>query len=240
MSRGAWTVHRDGRVATLTFARPPDQHVRLTDLDDLRAVLDPLGRDEEVAVVAITGAGPGQFIGHAALEDIAALRAGADGPAFARTWAAATTAVERLPQPVVALVDGSAQGGGCELALACSLRLAGPHASFQQHEILRGAMPGAGATQRLPRLIGAGRANRMILTGARVDGAEAHRIGLVEEYFPDPGATAAMHHWVQELAQRRRASLVAAKTACTAALHRPLDDGLRQEQELFLDLLAGP
>jgi enoyl-CoA hydratase/carnithine racemase len=237
MSRGPWTVRRDGRVATLAFASPPDHHVRLTDLDDLRAVLDPLGRDDEVSVVAITGAEPGHFIGHASRDDIAALRAGADGPTFTQAWAAATTALEQLPQPVVALVDGPAQGGGCELSLACSLRLAGPHASFQQHEILRGAMPGAGATQRLPRLIGAGRAARMVLTGARVGGEEAHRIGLADDYFGDEGATAEMHAWVHELSQRRREALVAAKVACRAALHLPLDEGLRREQDLFLDLL---
>lgn len=239
MSRGPWTVRRDGRVATLVFASPPDHHVRLTDLDDLRAVLDPLGRDDGVSVVAIAGAGPGQFVGHASRDDIAALRAGADGPTFTRAWAAATAAIEELPQPVVAVVDGPAQGGGCELALACSLRLAGPHASFQQHEILRGAMPGAGATQRLPRLIGTGRASRMILTGARVGGEDAHRIGLVDEYFPGEEATAAMHAWVQELSGRRRQSLVAAKAAGVAAQHLPLDDGLRLEQQLFLGVLTG-
>ena len=230
-----WVVESSGPVATVRFSRPPEHRVRLVDLRALGVLLTELAVDDTVSVVVLTGEGPGAFPGPADLDDLAPLRSGADGRPFLEQWETTLTALEDLPQPVVAAVDGPARGGGCEMTLAATFRLAGPSASFGQMEILRGAMPGAGATQRLPRLVGAARAASMVLTGRTVDADEAERIGLVEQRFTaDAGER--MHEWAQELAERPRAALIAAKAALIAAT-RPSLAGLRIEQDHFLDLI---
>ena len=232
-----WSLTRTGPVATLAFAGPPDNQVSAAHLRELRAVLAQLAADD-VSVVVLCGARPGAFIGHAARSDIDAMRRGDTGIELLDEWRTALLAIEDLPQPVVAAVDGPALGGGCELALACTFRLAGPGATFCQMEITRGAIPGAGATQRLPRLVGPGHAALMIMTGRVVGAAEAARIGLVNEVFPGPDAAGAMQRWAAQLAERPSAALFAAKAALVAAHRVPLLEGLRVEQELFLQVLG--
>ena len=232
----AWSLDRTGPVATLRFSRPPEHRVRLVDLHRLRGHLEELAADESVAVVVLAGEGPGAFPGPADLDDLAPLRAGADGRPFLEQWETTLTALEDLPQPVVAAVDGPARGGGCEMTLAATFRLAGPSASFCQMEILHGVMPGAGATQRLPRLVGPSRAASMVLTGRTVDADEAARIGLVEQRFASE-AHEQMDAWAHALAERPRPALVTAKSALSAASRLPMSAGLRLEQDHFLELI---
>jgi enoyl-CoA hydratase/carnithine racemase len=156
---------------------------------------------------------------------------------FAR-WLWTLRRIETIPQPVVAAIDGPAWGGGCELSLACTLRIGSPRAEFCQMEILRGAVPGAGASQRLPRLIGAGRAAEMILTGRPVGAEEAKAIGLLNALFDDSDFQAAALDWARELARRRRPALVAAKQALNEGRDLPLLEGLKHEQELFLGVFS--
>ena len=121
--------------------------------------------------------------------------------------------LESMPQPVVAAVDGQAWGGGCELSLACTLRVASERAHFGQPEVAVGIIPGAGGTQRLPRLVGAGRAAELVLSARIIDAAEALRIGLVEAVLPTDGFVDAVLEWVQPMATKPRPALFAAKRA---------------------------
>lgn len=169
-------------MATLTINRPEV----LNALDDaVKARLDEtlaaLERDPAVGVVVLTGTGDRAFVSGA---DISALAAKGPQHRLAPGLAETFWALEHLPQPTIAAVNGYALGGGCELALACDLRIASERASFGQPEVNLGILPGAGGTQRLSRLVGVGKAKELIFTGAIIDAAEAKAIGLVNEVVP--------------------------------------------------------
>ena len=155
----------------------PEQLNRLGD-----AFFD-LSQNAAVRAVILTGAGERAFAAGADIKAMARMSP-AEGLAFARQGQAVANAIERMPQPVIAAVNGYAFGGGCELAIACDIRLASDNARFAQPEVGLGIPPGWGGTQRLPRLIGAGFAAEMILTGRHVAADEAMRIGLVNAVHP--------------------------------------------------------
>lgn len=234
----SWSLTREGAVAVVAIDRPPDNLVSFALLRELDELLEKLGNDEAVSVVLITAARPGQFVGHADRGDLDRVGRGElDSDEFAN-WLWSLRRIETIPQPVVAAIDGRAWGGGCELALACTLRVGSPRAEFCQMEIVRGAIPGAGASQRLPRLIGFGRAAEMILTGRPIDAREAREIGLLNAVLDAPDFRQAALEWALELASRRRPSLVAAKRALYEGRELPLLEALEHEQRLFLDVFA--
>src|SRR5690606_31737737 len=142
--------------------------------------------------------------------------------------------VAAYPGPTIAMVNGYALGGGCELALACDIRVAARSARFGQPEIRLGLIPGGGGTQRLPRLIGAGRALRLILTGDVVDGEEAWRLGLVDVLVDDAGLHNRTLEMARSIAAHSTVALRLAKAAVAAALEAPLSQGLAHERELFI------
>ena len=234
----SWDVTHKGAVAVVTVDRPPDNLMSFALLRELEELLETIGNDESTAVVVISAARPGLFVGRADRGDLDRVGRGElDTDEFAR-WLWTLRRIETIPQPVVAAIDGPAWGGGCELSLACTLRIGSPRAEFCQMEILRGAVPGAGASQRLPRLIGAGRAAEMILTGRPVGAEEAKAIGLLNALFDDSDFQAAALDWARELAGRRRPALVAAKQALNEGRDLPLLEGLKHEQELFLGVFS--
>jgi enoyl-CoA hydratase len=170
--------------------------------------------------------------------------AGADisefgGPDEARTVGAAfldaLEAVAAIPRPTVAAVGGYALGGGCELALACDLRIASERARFGQPEILLGIIPGGGGTQRLARLVGPSRAKDLVFSGRQVDAEEALRIGLVDRVVPTEDFEAAALAWATELARGPSAVAGLAKRAIDGGLDLDLAAGLRLEQDLFVE-----
>ncbi len=172
-------VDRDGAVATLTINRPKVLNaLNRHTLQELDAALRELADDAAVRVVILTGAGEKAFVAGADINELAAL-----SPVAAREQAAmgqrVFDRVERLGKPTIAAINGYALGGGCELAMACTLRLAAETARLGQPEIQLGLLPGYAGTQRLPRLVGKGRALEIMLTGAPIGAADAHRIGLV-------------------------------------------------------------
>jgi enoyl-CoA hydratase len=140
--------------------------------------------------------------------------------------------MDRCPQPILAAIGGYALGGGLELALACDLRIASEDAQLGLTEVNLAIIPGGGGTQRLPRLVGRGKALEMILTGARVSAAEALRIGLVERVVPAGQALAAAMELARTLAARAPVALRYAKEAVVKGLALPLADGLRLENDL--------
>ena len=178
-------VETSDGVATITVSRPEKLNALNAEvLDGLRAAFERARDDAATGAVILTGAGDKAFVAGA---DIAALAA-IDSPSTARELAkrgqSLTRLMETLGKPVIAAINGYALGGGCELALACTLRLAAEGAKIGQPEVKLGLIAGYGGTQRLPRLVGEGRALELLLTGEPVDAAEAFRIGLVNRVVP--------------------------------------------------------
>ncbi|HEX7795091.1 MAG TPA: enoyl-CoA hydratase-related protein [Vicinamibacterales bacterium] len=177
-------IERDAAVAIITINRPKVLNaLNVSTLDDLRRAVLELKRDDGVRAIVLTGAGDKSFVAGADINEFAA-----NSPASGRDQALAGQHVfdliENLGKPVIAAVNGYALGGGCELAMACTLRIAADTARFGQPEINLGLVPGYGGTQRLPRLVGKGKAMELILTGAPITAAEAERIGLVNRVVP--------------------------------------------------------
>jgi enoyl-CoA hydratase len=195
-------LDRDGAVATVTINRPRVLNaLNAATLDELRRSVLELKQDDGVRVVVITGSGEKAFVAGADINELAQAT-----PATARVLALAGQHVfdliEQLGKPVIAAVNGYALGGGCELAMACTLRIAAEHARIGQPEISLGLIPGYGGTQRLPRLVGKGRALEIVLTGAPVTAAEAERIGLVNRVVPANDLMVSVHALAQTLASQ--------------------------------------
>ncbi|MDQ6886610.1 MAG: enoyl-CoA hydratase-related protein [Gemmatimonadota bacterium] len=214
------------RIATITINRPD----KLNALDD--ATIADLGRAIEEATlrrdvggVILTGAGAKAFVAGA---DIAQLST--QGPVDGRARAARGQAIfdrfEQSPKPVIAAINGYALGGGCELAMACHIRIAAEHARFGQPEVKLGIGPGYGGTQRLPRLVGKGRALELLLTGEMIDAAEAHRIGLVNRVVPASQLMAT----AEEMMRKILAQAPLAVALCIDAVNRGLDTSLAEGQ----------
>src|SRR5262245_32106927 len=221
-----FTVERRDAVALVTFSRPPRNLMSMAAMTELEGVLGGLAGDDDVNVVVITGGVPGYFIAHADLDDLMKLGRGEPVEGDPGSWGRTFALMDSMPQPVVAAINGQAWGGGCELSLACTLRVAAASAHLGQPEVVVGIIPGGGGTQRLPRLIGAGRAAELILTGRVIDAVEAERIGLVEAVLPDEGFVDAAVAWAARIAERPRHAVVAAKRAILDGLQVPLADGL--------------
>lgn len=217
------------RIATVTVNRP-DKLNALNDavLDELDRAADEIRDRADVGAAILTGAGAKAFVAGA---DIAELvkQGPFDGKARALRGQAVLRKLETCPKPVVAAVNGFALGGGCELAMACHVRIAAEHAKFGQPEVKLGITPGFGGTQRLPRLVGKGRALELILTGQMIDAAEAFRIGLVNRVVP----AAELLPTCEKLLRTILAQGPLAVALCVEAVDRGLSVGL--EDGLLLE-----
>lgn len=236
---GDWGLEREGRVALLTFDRPPRNFMSFAAMEELESRLVELSEDEGISVVALTGGVDGYFVAHADLDDLSKLGRGEEVAGDPRAWGRALGLLESIPQPTVAAVNGQAHGGGCEISLACTMRVASTSGHFAQPEVAVGIIPGAGGTQRLPRVVGPGRAAELILSGRRVEADEAKAIGLCEAVLPDEGFREALLAWLEPIASKPRSALAAAKRAMTDGLRMAFDDGLRLEGRLFVELQGG-
>jgi enoyl-CoA hydratase/carnithine racemase len=228
---------RLGRTLVLTLDHPPVNVLSRPVLEMLLERLRAAERDEEVRVVVLASASDKVWAAGANIREMAPM-----GPKEAfehgRLGQSVTRAIERLPLPVIAAVQGVCYGGGCELALACDFVIASEDAQFGQPEVNLGIMPGWGGTRRLPRRIGATRARRWILTGRPVAAAEAADAGLVDRLTPRPGLLPAALALAEELAQKPPLALAAAKYALLSALDPAIDDGLAVELDLWARLFG--
>ena len=211
-------------IATLTVDRPSVKNALNFDtINELHRVLDELAANADAGVLIITGAGESSFVSGADINDIRA-RTREDGLAAINSSLFAK--IDAFPKPVIAAVNGYALGGGCELALACDIRVAADTAKFGQPELGLGIIPGAGATQRLPRVVGLGWAKHLVLTGDIIDARQALEIGLVTAVMP----ASQLQVRARELAKRilRQGPLAArlAKVSLNASARVDLDSGL--------------
>ncbi|HEY0874983.1 MAG TPA: enoyl-CoA hydratase-related protein [Vicinamibacterales bacterium] len=175
---------REGGIATITINRPKVLNALNTQtLDELRRVILACRHDEAVRCVIITGSGEKSFIAGADINELS-VQTPTGGREHAMTGQHVLDLIENLGKPVIAAINGFALGGGCELAMACTIRIAADTARLGQPEINLGIIPGYAGTQRLARLVGRGRALEILLTGDHITAAEAHRLGLVNRVVP--------------------------------------------------------
>lgn len=218
-------VERRGDVVLLTLnAEERRNAIDQQMVDGLHAALDALAPDDAVAAIVLTGAGDKAF---AAGADIAQLRDRTSADALRGINSTIFERIEEFPVPVIAAIRGYALGGGCELAIACDLRVVGASAKLGQPEVKLGIIPAAGGTYRLPRLVGLGRARELIYTGRIVDADEALRIGLANRVVPDAEVVDAAIAMADEIAQNGRLAVRGAKRVLNA-LSRPGQESARQ------------
>jgi enoyl-CoA hydratase len=225
-------AERHDRVAILTVNRPDKMNALNEQVrSDLLAALAALESDDAIGVVVVTGAGDKSFIAGADIAEFAGRTP------FDQRWAMRSPRVfdvmGAFPKPVIAMINGFCLGGGCELAMSCDLRVASDKARFGQPEINLGLIPGGGGTQRLPRLVGIGRAMSMVLTGEMIGAAEAREIGLVERVWPHDELRARTLELAGKIAAKSPLALRVAKEAVRASQRLPIEDGIAYERDLF-------
>lgn len=220
-------------IATITVSRPDKLNAlnrdTMTELHDAFARIE---EDRATRALIITGAGEKAFIAGADINELAAM---APMEAHAASWRGQQILrrLETMRKPSVAAINGFALGGGLELAMACTLRVAVPNAKLGQPEVKLGILPGYGATQRLPRLIGRGRALDLLLSGEPIAAAEAHRIGLVNYVVPPPELLNFCRGWIQKAMANAPVAIALAMEAVDVGLNSALEDGLRFESNAF-------
>jgi enoyl-CoA hydratase len=226
-----YDVDGDG-IAVVTLDRPDKLNALSTRvLADLSRAFRQARADDGVRGVVLTGAGEKAFAAGADIEEFTALDA-LEGHRFALRGQSVFNTIENLPKPVVAAVNGFALGGGCELALACHLRVASERAQFGQPEVNLGLIPGYGGTQRLPRIVGQGIATEMVLTGDRITAQRAYEIGLVNHVVTPEGLLEAAKDLVRKIVSKAPLAVAMSLNAIRSA-DLPLAQGLQLEAALF-------
>ena len=220
-------------IAYVTVNRPKSLNaLNHATLDEIRAVMEDARDDSAIHGVILTGAGDKAFVAGADISEIAPLGA-VDAATFTRQGQTTFDLIENLGKPVIAAINGFALGGGCELAMACTIRLATERAHFGQPEVKLGVIPGFGGTQRLPRLIGKGRAMQLILTATMIDAAEAYRIGLVNEVVPADALLARAEALLGQIVANAPLATRFAIQAINRGLDMSQDQGMLLESALF-------
>ena len=226
-------LERDGAVAVLTINRPQVLNALNTPtVDALRRAVLELKHDPAIRVVILTGAGEKAFVAGADINELAVQRP-VDGKEHALRGQHVFDLIENMGKPVIAAINGFALGGGCELALACTLRLAADTARLGQPEINLGIIPGYAGTQRLARLVGKGAALDLLLSGRHITAAEALQIGLVNRVVPAAELMTEARKLASELAAKPPIAMRYIIEAVNRGLEMPLDKGQFLEATLF-------
>jgi len=226
-------IERDASVLIVTINRPKVLNaLNAATLDELDRALEEARLDDAVRAIILTGAGEKSFVAGADINELA-VQTPVTGREHARRGQGLFDRIERLGKPVIAAVNGFALGGGCELAMACTLRLAANTARFGQPEINLGLMPGYAGSQRLPRLVGRGRALELLLTGESITADEAWRIGLVNRVVPAADLAIEARRLAQMLAAKPPVAIRYILDAVAGGLEMSLADAQTYEATLF-------
>lgn len=226
-------IEIENRIMTITINRPDKLNaLNHQTLEELQSAFAGAQTNGDVDVIILTGAGEKSFVAGADIQELTACDA-MGGQKFALFGQHVYNQIEQSKRPVIAAVNGFALGGGCELAMACHIRVASENAKFGQPEVNLGAIPGYGGTQRLARLIGIGRAAEMILTGAAIDANEAYRIGIANKVVPKGNAVSAAKEMANVIVSKSPVAIRFSLEALHAVHEMSLSDGLHTEAALF-------
>ena len=233
MSEELVLLEKTPPLATITINRPKALNALNSKvLKALEEVLDQVNVDDEIRVVIITGSGEKAFVAGADIAEMSEMTP-LEGSNFSRLGQLVFKKVEELKKPVIAAVNGYALGGGSELALACDFIYASENAKFGLPEVTLGIFPGFGGTQRLPRLIGKGRAKELIFTGKMISASEAYEIGMVNKVVPLDQLMDAVKEVATQIAKNGPIAVYIAKNLVDVGYDIPLDDGCLMESRSF-------
>jgi enoyl-CoA hydratase len=228
----------NGPVAQITLNRPKVMNaLNRETVQEIYAAFRHVKEDCAIQSVILTGAGEKAFVAGADIAELSAMDGEGAGD-FSKIGQEALLFIETLGKPVIAAVNGFALGGGCEIAMACTFRIAAENARFGQPEVKLGIIPGYGGTQRLPRLVGKGRALQLILTGEIIDAHEAHRIGLVNEVVPSADLIARCETILKQIGSNAPIAIHHSINAVNEGMETDLKSGLEVEAKYFA-LAAG-
>ncbi len=226
-------LKKDAALAWLTIKRPKALNaLNFQTLDEMDAALNDIEGDASIGLLVISGDGPKSFVAGADISELHKLE-GDGGLETARRGQGLFDRIDNLPIPVIGAVNGFALGGGCELALACDMRIASDNAVLGLPEVKLGVIPGYGGTQRLPRLVGPGFALEMVLSGRMVKADEALSVGLVNRVVPAEELEAVVRDLAGQILANGPLALRAGKEAVKEGLQHPLGGGLELEAKLF-------
>ncbi len=227
-------IAQDNSVSTITLNRPTVLNaLNRATMAELSSAIDELVCNEEVRCIILTGAGDRAFVAGADINELRAIADATAGEAFAAWGQSILFKIENLSKPVIAAINGYALGGGCELAMARDIRIAADSAKLGQPEINLGIIPGYGGTQRLPRLVGKGRAKWLILTGDTISAQEALRIGLVDFVVPAAGLMETAKELAQRIASKAPLALAWAKRSINVGTETDLVTACAYEASQF-------
>ena len=226
-------LEKQGNIAIATIDRPKALNALNSEvLEDLNTLIDTIGADPEIRVLILTGSGDKAFVAGADIGEMSTLTK-AEGEAFGKKGNDVFLKLETLPIPVIAAVNGYALGGGCELSMACDIRICSDTAVFGQPETGLGITPGFGGTQRLARLVGAGMAKQMIYSAKNIKADEALRIGLVNAVYPAEELMPAAQKLAETIARNAPIAVRACKQAIDRGLELPIEEAIAIEETLF-------
>lgn len=226
-------LEKKNSIAYVTVNRPKVLNaLNSATLEELRAAFTDIKADREIRVAIFTGAGEKAFIAGADINELAQ-RDAVSGKEYAARGQSVLDLIENLGKPAIACINGFALGGGCEIALACTMRLASDNAKLGQPEVKLGIIPGYGGSQRLPRLIGKGLANQILLTGEMITAQEAHRIGLVNEVTASAELIARAEAIAAKIIANAPLAVQYTLEAVNRGMEMPLAEGLYLETALF-------
>lgn len=228
-------VAREDRLAVVTINRPPVNALNQDVLNDLEAAFDELAKDETVGAVIVTGGGDKAFVAGADIAEFPKLNS-ANGEKLSLRGQQVFQKIADFPAPVIAAVNGFALGGGMELALACDIRVVAENAKVGLPEVTLGIFPGYAGTQRLPRMIAAGKAKELIFTGAMIDATEAYRIGIADHLTPAGEALNKAREVAAKILKAGPVAVRLAKQAVNKGLDQTLDEGQKTEAAFFARL----
>jgi len=224
---------KENGIGIVTINRPKVLNaLNAATILELDRLFDEIARDDSIHVVIVTGSGEKAFVAGADIAEMASMSA-IEGRNWGKLAQAVFNKLENLPQPVIAAVNGFALGGGCELAMACDIRIASEKAKFGQPEVSLGITPGFAGTQRLPRLVGKGRAKELLFSGGMIDAAEAHRIGLANKVVTPEELIAAARDMAGIIMSRGPVAVRLCKAAVNEGLDMDLESGVAYEAEVF-------
>jgi enoyl-CoA hydratase len=232
-------VRRDGVIATITINRPDALNAFSTDqIQEMIEQLESVAADDAIRAVIITGAGDKAFVAGADIQEMSG-KTRDEALEFARQGHRMCNTIESMPKPVIAAINGFALGGGCEIALACDVRVASENAMMGQPEVLLGIPPGWGGTQRLPRIVGMGYAKELIFSGRRIGAEEAHRMGLVNSVCSRDALLEEARAMALSFLKNAPGAVALSKQLINQTVESPISHGKHAEMTRFADAFNG-